>query len=112
MGATNFEIISFGRDVEDAYRKACDQATWECGHDAYNGTISTTQGFVTINPKPRRQTHKIVEEYLDIIDGMIGKWGKCGAIILKGKEAKQYRESHNLQGKKGIVVLFFGWAAC
>lgn len=112
MGATNFETTAFGKDVEGAYRNACDEATWECGHDAYNGTISTTQGFVIINPKPRRQTYKIVEEYLDIIDGMIEKWGKCGAIILKGKEAKQYRERHNLQGKKGVVVLFFGWAAC
>jgi hypothetical protein len=111
MGAHKFETTAFGKTVEEAYIHACNEATWGCGHDPYNGTISTTQGFVVITPKPRRQTWKVVKEYMNIKDGIIEKWGKCGAIILKGKEAKQYRESHNLVGKKGLVVLFFGWAA-
>ena len=48
MGASNFETISFGKTVDEAYRNACEEATWECGHDAYNGTISTTQGYSVI----------------------------------------------------------------
>ena len=112
MGATNFETISFGKTVEEAYIHACNEATWEHGYDAYNGTISTTQGFVEITPKPRRNTQEVVTEYSEIMEGIIEKWGKCGALILKGNEAKKYRESHNLVGKRGLVVLFFGWAAC
>jgi hypothetical protein len=45
MGGHDFMTSSTGKDASAAYRSACDQATWEDGHDAYNGTISTTGGF-------------------------------------------------------------------
>lgn len=45
MGATNFEDIAFGKTAGHAFRAAYDQAVWEFGHDGYNGTISTVQGF-------------------------------------------------------------------
>jgi hypothetical protein len=113
MGATNFETTAFGKTVEEAYIHACDEASFEHGHqDGYSGDIQTTRGFILITPKPRRQTWQVVEEYLDLMDGPVQKWGQCGAIILKGKEAKEYRETHHLVGSKGVVVTFFGWAAC
>ena len=46
MGACQFEVRSTGKTVEEAYRKACEIAEDECGHqDGYNGTISTTHSF-------------------------------------------------------------------
>lgn len=45
MGGHDFMTIETGKDASDAYRRACEQATYECGHDGYNGTISTTAGF-------------------------------------------------------------------
>ena len=108
MGGHNFEDIAFGKNVDDAYRNACEQATWECGHDAYNGTISTTQGY-TIIERHGRKLSTIEDDVLN--NPRFEKWGRCAAVVLKGKEARDYRESHNLQRKKGVVVFFCGWAA-
>ena len=46
MGACQFEVTSRGKTIEEAYRKACERAEDEYGHqDGYNGTISTTHSF-------------------------------------------------------------------
>ena len=46
MGACQFEVTSYGKTAEEAYRKACERAEDEYGHqEGYNGTISTTNGF-------------------------------------------------------------------
>ena len=46
MGACQFKVRSTGKTVEEAYRRACEIAEDECGHqDGYNGTISTTHSF-------------------------------------------------------------------
>ena len=47
MGACQFKVRSTGKTVEEAYKSACYEAEVECGHqDGYNGTISTTHGFI------------------------------------------------------------------
>lgn len=48
MGGHNFETYALGKDAADAYSKAYDRALYEHGHDPYNGTISTTHGFVPL----------------------------------------------------------------
>jgi hypothetical protein len=46
MGACQFKQRSTGKTAEEAYRRACEIAERECGHqDGYNGTISTTHSF-------------------------------------------------------------------
>ena len=46
MGACQFKVTSYGKTAEEAYKKACERAEDEYGHqDGYNGTISTTHGF-------------------------------------------------------------------
>ena len=46
MGACQFDVRSTGKTVEEAYRRACEVAEDECGHqDGYNGTISNTNSF-------------------------------------------------------------------
>lgn len=46
MGACQFKVRSTGKTAEEAYRRACEIAEDECGHqDGYNGTISTTHSF-------------------------------------------------------------------
>ena len=46
MGACQFKLTSYGKTIEEAYRKACEIAEDEYGHqDGYNGTISTTHSF-------------------------------------------------------------------
>jgi len=46
MGATQFRERGTGKTAHDAYKKLCEIAEDEYGHqEGYNGTISTTSGF-------------------------------------------------------------------
>jgi diaminopimelate decarboxylase len=45
MGAHNMQDRSVGKTMREAYDRAVQNAESEHGYDAYNGTISTTQGF-------------------------------------------------------------------
>jgi hypothetical protein len=46
MGACQFKERSSGKTAEEAYKRICEIAENEYGHqDGYNGTISTTHGF-------------------------------------------------------------------
>lgn len=50
MGGVDFSQIALGKDMGDAYRRAVDEAYAYAGHqDGYNGTISTTDGFVSVD---------------------------------------------------------------
>jgi len=48
MGACEFIQTAVGKDLQDAYRGAVERAEFECGHDSYNGTISTTHGVALV----------------------------------------------------------------
>ena len=46
MGACQFKERSTGKTAQEAYKRICEIAEEEYGHqDGYNGTISTTDGF-------------------------------------------------------------------
>jgi hypothetical protein len=45
MGATNFEDYGFGKNADIAFNSCVRQAHYDQGHDCYNGTISTVQGY-------------------------------------------------------------------
>jgi hypothetical protein len=46
MGACQFKERGIGKTAQEAYRKLCEIAEEEYGHqEGYNGTISTTHGF-------------------------------------------------------------------
>lgn len=66
--------------VEDAYRSLVEQALIEHGHDAYNGTISTTRGVrkVQVPPMPLDEAMKLADERIDSLN----KWEHCEAIPL------------------------------
>ena len=46
MGAQDFVTEAWGRTPTEAYRLAVEDALYQYGHDPYNGTISTTGGYV------------------------------------------------------------------
>ena len=45
MGAHNLADRAVGKTMREAYDSAVSYATSQYGHDAYNGSISTTNGF-------------------------------------------------------------------
>lgn len=101
MGAYNFIEFGIGKTARDAFDALVEQATWEHGHDPYNGTISTT----SLSRRPakvirKRFTERARQEAIEAAeaDGWGEKWESraidCGAT------------------KGGHMWAFYGWAAC
>jgi hypothetical protein len=89
MGATDFtEYVETNMGVQDAYHHAVSDALSEYGHDAYNGTISTTCGAVAVNVSPmtlkaadlyaERKTNGRYEDSDQ--DNVPMKWEHCYAL--------------------------------
>lgn len=90
MGATNFVEVLRGYDsADEAYSEAVSQAIYDYGHDPYNGTISTTNGYQYLGEVDESD----VEDLIDKREDDFHKWGKCGCI------------------KSGDKYIFFGWVA-
>jgi len=61
MGASSFVEEQVGLSVEEAFREAVDQASWEHGHGGYTGTIAEKGSFMLIPRPPRISARKVVE---------------------------------------------------
>ncbi len=114
MGAHTFHITIGGKgrdyDAGKAYMAACEEARYQDGHDAYNGTISTTQGVVLFQAGKRRADN-VIREILDREDSVVCKWGPAGAIEMKGAELTRWRAANGLKGTRARAFHLFGWAA-
>ena len=113
MGATNFGNLTVGRykNASDAYNSIVKEAEYECGHDPYNGTISTTNGFKTSNDNPRYGTKSFDKWEDKMIDDM-DKY-ECICVEITGAVLKRLKERNGYKGNKGIKAFYFlGWAAC
>jgi hypothetical protein len=119
VGATNFGNVIVGKYTPvEAYRKLCDDALYYSGHDSYNGTISTTHGFVNLTERAPRYGTKAFQKWEDdVIDNDkfgVEKWGNAGYVEISPNttEFKRMKERNGLKGRKGIrAYYFFGWAA-
>ena len=60
MGAHECSNLSVGRhkNAKEAYKELVNNAKYWRGHDAYNGTISTSDGFNMVNKHPRFGTKR------------------------------------------------------
>jgi hypothetical protein len=100
MGAHNFETSEWGSTPEEAFRDAQDEAVFEYGHNPYNGTISTVQGFVHIPLKEGEDGGEWHQRILD--DPRVEKWETCA-----------YRVDETTPEENGRrIYIFAGWAAC
>jgi hypothetical protein len=111
MGACDFTVKAFGKDIKDAFKNAVEEALYENGHDSYNGTISTTQLVRDVTKEFPRYGTKAFWEKFDEARHTVPKWD-CHAIELTGKALKEFRAKHGLARKRIRVFLFFGTAAC
>ena len=95
MGAHTFETRCRGKSAKDAFQMACNEANYEEGHNAYNGTISTNDSFIM---KPLLEDENLNDWYQRVPeDEGIRKWGPCGCV----QDPKDPELWH-----------FAGWAAC
>ena len=112
MGAHECNVVKVGkyRDANQAYAEAVKEAEHQYGHDGYNGTISTSDGFVLRKDNPRYGTKKFWKYYSDKIDGT--KWGSWNCIEIKGVTGKKIKKEYGfmptIKGMpRGIKVYFF-----
>jgi len=81
MGSTGFfEEYRGDLSAEDAYSELWDEARAEYGHDAYNGSISTTTGVVVVKSSPLSMAD--ARALADTRFDNLTKWGPCEAIPL------------------------------
>jgi hypothetical protein len=83
MGAHTFDDVAYGRDVADAYDTAVQNGYYEYGHqDGYNGTISTTNGYVEVT-KPRGWSDNDLVVALDRLQMWTGSSDRWDAVEVK-----------------------------
>ena len=61
MGAEQFEVMSNGKDLAEAFTRAVDAAFYDYGHAGYTGSICEKPG-VYLNPTPKGVTAQDVAE--------------------------------------------------
>ena len=99
MGAHNFHDQQYGATAEEAYKDAVESAFYDYGHDPYNGTISTTHGFVMIPLNEGESVDEWAERMMDHPD--VSKWAECGCVKDPDTKEENGRWLWN----------FAGWAA-
>lgn len=122
MGSTEFQHVLRGSlSMEDAYRHLVDEAYYEDGHDAYNGTISTTHGVQMApgitTPITEEEASEMYEQMLDEGTNPFGgwpeKWGAAWAIPLLPDPDFKQSETGLWRGDRKVRGWFiFGLAAC
>jgi hypothetical protein len=79
MGAQSFLTSGWGNTPDEAYRYAVSIAHYEYGHDAYNGTISTTNGCIEIPLLDDELLDDWTERVLG--DPRVRKWENCAYAL-------------------------------
>lgn len=98
MGATTFGCTARGKDANEAFRNAREEALYDCGHGGYSGTIAEKTCFelVSIDPESIKDPVLFNAKIDELSDTEFDdKWGPAGCVKLT--EGQYY---------------FFGWASC
>jgi hypothetical protein len=97
MGAIEFSVTAKGKTVQEAYKRAVEDALYEEGNCAYNGTISTTDGFRP-GPKLKSTSREDVDKWIELALDKTEKRGPALYTLYK-------------EGEEKNTYLFAGWAA-
>ena len=79
MGSCTFYNRTVAPNMKEAYKNLVDDAIEESGNDAYNGTISTTNGFVDVTEKFKKSKKKL-NDFIESAEDVMDKrdcWGIC-----------------------------------
>jgi len=105
MGACSFGVTYVAKTAREAYSGAVEDAQYENGHDSYNGTISTTDGFSMARDAPRYGTKAFIK-WEEEKDETMDKYS-CLCVEITGKKGKEM-----VGGRRGMKAFyFFGIAA-
>lgn len=79
MGSTTFYHKKTAPSMKEAYNELVEDAIDEYGNDPYNGTISTTNGFVDVTKK-FKDSGKKLSAFIESAEDVMSKrdcWGVC-----------------------------------
>ena len=112
MGAVFIEDGGYGASMAEVYNKLCADALHYSGHDPYNGTISTSSGYIDMSRKfnallgDKRKTGKHIRTCYDKIyeeaEDKTQKWEDFWGVEIPNSKSKS---------KKRRKFMFMGWAA-
>lgn len=104
MGACNFIVFKAAPSAQEAFDALVEQATWEHGHDPYNGTISTTslkRGYKSVAAHDEPFGKEVVDRaYKEAEDADWGEKRESRALFC------------GVMDDGTPAWAFYGWAAC
>ena len=95
MGAEAFTHRSTGKNAQEAFENAREEAAYDHGHSGYTGTIAEKPSFVMMELPPGEYPEDYAYALIDKGDPRIDdKWGPAGCFKTEDGD-----------------FLFFGWAS-
>ena len=95
MGAEVFFAKTSGKNKQEAFKNAIEDAYYQHGHDGYTGSIAEKDSFVMIPLPEGEDPYTYADKLIDEEDRRIDdKWGPAGCFDLGNGES-----------------FFFGWAS-
>ena len=67
MGATDFQIDNFGKDLNEAYNKQVKSDYYDFGHSGYTGTMVECDGLIELDRPPRITAIRLMETIQDAV---------------------------------------------
>jgi hypothetical protein len=111
MGASQFYDKTRANSMQQAYQALVNDAISEYGHDSYNGTISTTAGFVDKTAewkKSKLSLREFIDKNYDNTSKFAPCWGICEAEPVQNKlKIKTQVEDIVVPGTKKWDLVYF-----
>ncbi len=134
MGAEVFWCENSGKNAEEAFDKAVEDACYYHGHGGYTGTIAEKGGFRVFEAPKGMSAEKFMQlienascdqfegvspEHKQLVINAAAifddKWGPAVCVPLAGKELaeakKKYCEANHIKRTSRKFFLFGGWAS-
>jgi hypothetical protein len=107
MGAHDFtKFVPGEQDASTAYKQAVDQALFEHqGYDPYNGTISTTEGFMVV------RGYKLSMDEARALAASYWVW-EAEEIDYEAGDYERARREHESRNPLGAHRVLEKWGAC
>lgn len=102
MGAEQFCTRASGKNAQEAFKNAVENARYEYGHRGYTGTIAEKSSFKMVTPNPAEAPKDCVDRCLDDDNHFCQDKGGPAACVEIGPNQKKAGEN---------TYCFFGWAS-
>jgi hypothetical protein len=101
MGAERFDQYQAGKQSQEAFGKAREEAFYEYGHRGYTGSLAEKYEFILRNdgkPLTKKEAEAFADFDLDQNDH--DKWGPAWAIAIRSDDSSEI-----------VGFLFYGYAS-